>query len=111
MINWIKKKMKKIIEPVFEKGDIIEMSVAKYSHEKKPYYVVCTYFNKNANFGEVKMTTSIPDMWSLQMIIGNNWAYHYPRMKKVGTLDTHGHLLHNQNLVCRKNSNDTSNNS
>lgn len=86
----------------FKKGDIIKMAVASRSHVIAPYYVLILEYNANAKDGEIKMITEIPGKHSLQMVVGSNWEYHYPRMTKVGTLQTHAHLLLNQDLTHKK---------
>jgi len=78
----------------FREGMILEMS-AGY-HTRKPYYVEVIYFNPQAGYGDIIMTTNIPGKHSLDMRIGNNWEYHYRRMTFIGYKREFGHLLKNQ---------------
>jgi len=83
---------------VFKVGQVIKMSVAKYSHVTKPYYVEVIEYNEGAKEGQVKMKTSIPGEHALEMTVGKEWDYHYPRMEIIGDKSIFGHLLKNQKL-------------
>lgn len=84
----------------FKEGLILKMDVAFASHVKEPYYVEVIYFNPEAKAkGDKLMTTNIPGQHSLDMFIGRNWEYHYPRMTIVGEKKKFEHLLYNQKLM------------
>jgi len=86
----------------FKHGDILKVALASRSHEINPYYVIVIYANKNAKYGQTILETIIPDMWALKIKAGPSWDYHKDRFTKVGKLETHSHLLYNQNLVIKK---------
>lgn len=86
--------------PTFNAGDILKMGVGSRSHMKQPYYVLVVSYNKDAKEnGEILMTTKIPNAGTMSVILGNNEQYQLPRMTKVGTYNTHKHLLENQPLI------------
>lgn len=86
------------MEQDFKKGQVIKMAVGPRSHVTKPYYVQVMFYNPKAKFLDTIMITDIPGQHRLDMFVGKNWEYHKPRMTIVGTVETHGHLLHNQPL-------------
>lgn len=83
----------------FAVGQILKMKPASRSHVHWPYYVEVLFYNPDAKDGEIIMTTNIPGGHKLDIRMGVNWEYHYPRMKIVGVKEKVGKLLLNQNLV------------
>ncbi len=82
-------------QPAFELNQVWKMNVAERSHVTAPYYVRIIL----VGIGEI--VTSIPGAHSLtisQHGENANWDYHIPRMEYVGTMESHGHLLFDQNI-------------
>lgn len=75
---------------VFKVGGIYRMHPANRSHVRTPYYV------EVIEIGNDFIITNIPGKHSLRIVKGSNWDYHIPRMEFIGTQETHGHLLLNQ---------------
>lgn len=93
-----KRKSVSITPNEFAVGMILKMNVASRSHVSEPYYVEVIYYTTLSIHGKVKMITSIPGEHKLEMTVGSNWEYHYPRMEIIGHKSTYGHLLYNQKL-------------
>lgn len=79
------------------KNDILEVAVAQRSHVDKPYFVLVE------TDGSIQdgFVTSIPGVGN-RIWRGQNYPeydYHKNRCKKIGTYETHGYLLYNQELI------------
>lgn len=81
----------------FEKGDILKVEVGRHSHVNKPYYVLV----EQGGGGDFGFTTSIPGLMKRDWVGKgeSSYYYHKNRCTKVGTEETHGHLLYNQQLI------------
>lgn len=98
--NIFRKQKNKVTARVssFRTGIILKVYPASRSHVKNPYYVEILYFNQYAKVGEIIMTTNIPGEHKLDMIVGSNWEYHYPRLEIIGYKTEFEYLLYNQEL-------------
>lgn len=78
----------------FKKGEVYKMNVASRSHVKSPYYVIIKKVGKDF------IVTDIPGHHSL-IINEDNWDYHIPRMKLIGSNPFNKLLIYNQKNLIR----------
>ena len=80
----------------FNKGDILKVEVGSRSHVIEPYYVLV----EEGGGDGFSFITSIPGVMKRSWCNAKapEYEYHKNRCLKVGTTETHGHLLYNQKL-------------